>query len=79
VVLHNIPALFDLCRGADRTTYPLIAELVFVPSSRPGRPYFQSTVFPLAIRCFVRMSPRSGAAVEARGTRRRCFSLWWAA
>ena len=66
-MLNNI-LLCSICAVVlTGTTYPLFAELLFGAKLSVGPPYFERTVFPLAIPLFAGDVARAGAAVEARG------------
>jgi cytochrome c-type biogenesis protein CcmF len=79
LVLNNI-LLCSICAVVlTGTIYPLLAELLFGAKISVGPPYFQSTVFPLAVPLFLAMSlgpvlPWKRAAIWPA-----LQKLWWAA
>ncbi|HXA25231.1 MAG TPA: cytochrome c-type biogenesis CcmF C-terminal domain-containing protein, partial [Acetobacteraceae bacterium] len=61
------------------TTYPLFAELVFGAKLSVGPPYFQSTVFPLAVPLFLAMSLGPVLPWKRAELWPALLKLWWAA
>ena len=79
LVLNNI-LLCSICAVVlTGTTYPLFAELVFGAKLSVGPPYFQSTVFPLAIPLFVAMSLGPVLPWKRAELWPALLKLWWAA
>jgi cytochrome c-type biogenesis protein CcmF len=79
LVLNNI-LLCSICAVVlTGTTYPLFAELVFGAKLSVGPPYFQSTVFPLAIPLFLAMSLGPVLPWKRAELWPALFKLWWAA
>jgi cytochrome c-type biogenesis protein CcmF len=78
LVLNNI-LLCSICAVVlTGTTYPLFAEL-FGAKLSVGPPYFQSTVFPLAIPLFAAMSVGPVLAWKRAELWPAVRKLWWAA
>ena len=78
LVLNNI-LLCSICAVVlTGTTYPLFAELVFGAKLSVGPPYFQSTVFPLAIPLFAAMSLGPVLPWKRAELLPALFKLWWA-
>ena len=61
------------------TTYPLLAELVFGAKLSVGPPYFQATVFPLAIPLFAAMSLGPVLPWKRAELWPALIKLWWTA
>jgi cytochrome c-type biogenesis protein CcmF len=61
------------------TTFPLFAELVFGAKLSVGPPYFQSTVFPLAVPLFLAMSLGPVLPWKRAELLPALLKLWWAA
>jgi cytochrome c-type biogenesis protein CcmF len=79
LVLNNI-LLCSICAVVlTGTTYPLFAELVFGAKLSVGPPYFQATVFPLAIPLFLAMSLGPVLAWKRAELWPALAKLWWAA
>jgi cytochrome c-type biogenesis protein CcmF len=79
LVLNNI-LLCSICAVVlTGTTYPLFAELVFGAKLSVGPPYFQATVFPLAIPLFVAMSLGPVLPWKRAELWPALLKLWWAA
>ncbi len=79
LVLNNI-LLCSICAVVlTGTTYPLFAELVFGAKLSVGPPYFQSTVFPLAVPLFLAMSLGPVLPWKRAELWPALFKLWWAA
>jgi cytochrome c-type biogenesis protein CcmF len=79
LVLNNI-LLCSICAVVlTGTTYPLIAELLFGAKLSVGPPYFQSTVFPLAIPLFLAMSLGPVLPWKRAELWPALLKLWWAA
>jgi len=78
-VLNNI-LLCSICAVVlTGTTYPLFAELVFGAKLSVGPPYFQSTVFPLAVPLFLAMSLGPVLPWKRAELWPAFQKLWWAA
>ncbi|HET6198092.1 MAG TPA: heme lyase CcmF/NrfE family subunit, partial [Acetobacteraceae bacterium] len=78
LVLNNI-LLCSICAVVlTGTTYPLFAELVFGAKLSVGPPYFQNTVFPLAIPLFAAMSLGPVLPWKRAELLPALFKLWWA-
>ncbi|HET7882471.1 MAG TPA: heme lyase CcmF/NrfE family subunit, partial [Acetobacteraceae bacterium] len=79
LVLNNI-LLCSICAVVlTGTAYPLFAELVFGAKLSVGPPYFQSTVFPLAIPLFLAMSLGPVLPWKRADLWPALARLWWAA
>jgi cytochrome c-type biogenesis protein CcmF len=79
LVLNNI-LLCSICAVVlTGTTYPLFAELVFAAKLSVGPPYFQSTVFPLAVPLFLAMSLGPVLPWKRAELWPALLKLWWAA
>ena len=79
LVLNNI-LLCSICAVVlTGTTYPLFAELVFGAKLSVGPPYFQATVFPLAIPLFLAMSLGPVLPWKRAELWPALLKLWWAA
>jgi cytochrome c-type biogenesis protein CcmF len=79
LVLNNI-LLCSICAVVlTGTTYPLFAELVFGAKLSVGPPYFQATVFPLAIPLFAAMSLGPVLPWKRAELWPALLKLWWAA
>jgi cytochrome c-type biogenesis protein CcmF len=79
LVLNNI-LLCSICAVVlTGTTYPLFAELLFGAKLSVGPPYFQSTVFPLAIPLFIAMSLGPVLPWKRAELWPALQKLWWAA
>jgi cytochrome c-type biogenesis protein CcmF len=79
LVLNNI-LLCSICAVVlTGTTYPLFAELVFGAKLSVGPPYFQSTVFPLAVPLFAAMSLGPVLPWKRAELWPALLKLWWAA
>ncbi|MEJ0018677.1 MAG: heme lyase CcmF/NrfE family subunit [Acetobacteraceae bacterium] len=79
LVLNNI-LLCSICAVVlTGTTYPLFAELVFGAKLSVGPPYFQSTVFPLALPLFLAMSLGPVLPWKRAALWPALQKLWWAA
>ncbi len=79
LVLNNI-LLCSICAVVlTGTTYPLFAELVFGAKLSVGPPYFQSTVFPLAVPLFAAMSLGPVLPWKRAALWPALQKLWWAA
>jgi cytochrome c-type biogenesis protein CcmF len=79
LVLNNI-LLCSICAVVlTGTTYPLVAELVFGVKLSVGPPYFQATVFPLAIVLFAAMSLGPVLPWKRAELWPALCKLWWAA
>ena len=79
LVLNNI-LLCSICAVVlTGTTYPLFAELVFGAKLSVGPPYFQSTVFPLAVPLFLAMSLGPVLPWKRAELWPALLKLWWAA
>ena len=79
LVLNNI-LLCSICAVVlTGTTYPLFAELVFGAKLSVGPPYFQSTVFPLAVPLFAAMSLGPVLPWKRAQLWPALLKLWWAA
>ena len=78
-MLNNI-LLCSICAVVlTGTTYPLFAELLFGAKLSVGPPYFQSTVFPLAVPLFLAMSLGPVLAWKRAELWPALLKLWWAA
>ena len=79
LVLNNI-LLCSICAVVlTGTTYPLFAELLFGAKLSVGPPYFQATVFPLAVPLFAAMSIGPVLAWKRAELWPAVLKLWWAA
>jgi cytochrome c-type biogenesis protein CcmF len=79
LVLNNI-LLCSICAVVlTGTTYPLLAELVFGAKLSVGPPYFQSTVFPLAVPLFLAMSLGPVLPWKRAELWPALIKLWWTA
>ena len=79
LVLNNI-LLCSICAVVlTGTTYPLFAELVFGAKLSVGPPYFQATVFPLAVPLFLAMSLGPVLPWKRAELLPALLKLWWAA
>jgi cytochrome c-type biogenesis protein CcmF len=79
LVLNNI-LLCSICAVVlTGTVYPLFAELVFGAKLSVGPPYFQATVFPLAIPLFAAMSLGPTLSWKRAELWPALRKLWWAA
>jgi cytochrome c-type biogenesis protein CcmF len=79
LVLNNI-LLCSICAVVlTGTTYPLFAELVFGAKLSVGPPYFQATVFPLAVPLFLAMSLGPVLPWKRAELWPALLKLWWAA
>jgi cytochrome c-type biogenesis protein CcmF len=79
LVLNNI-LLCSICAVVlTGTTYPLFAELLFGAKLSVGPPYFQSTVFPLAVPLFAAMSLGPVLPWKRAELWPALLKLWWAA
>jgi cytochrome c-type biogenesis protein CcmF len=79
LVLNNI-LLCSICAVVlTGTTYPLFAELLFGAKLSVGPPYFQSTVFPLAVPLFLAMSIGPVLPWKRAELGPALLKLWWAA
>jgi cytochrome c-type biogenesis protein CcmF len=79
LVLNNI-LLCSICAVVlTGTTYPLFAELLFGAKLSVGPPYFQSTVFPLAVPLFAAMSLGPVLSWKRAALWPALLKLWWAA
>ena len=78
-MLNNI-LLCSICAVVlTGTTYPLFAELLFGAKLSVGPPYFQSTVFPLAVPLFLAMSIGPVLPWKRAELGPALLKLWWAA
>src|SRR5215469_2951674 len=79
LVLNNI-LLCSICAVVlTGTIYPMFAELVFGAKLSVGPPYFQATVFPLAIPLFLAMSLGPVLPWKRAELWPALLKLWWAA
>jgi cytochrome c-type biogenesis protein CcmF len=79
LVLNNV-LLCSICAVVlTGTTYPLFAELVFGAKLSVGPPYFQATVFPLAVPLFAAMSLGPVLPWKRAELWPALQKLWWAA
>jgi len=79
LVLNNI-LLCSICAVVlTGTTYPLFAELLFGAKLSVGPPYFQATVFPLAVPLFLAMSLGPVLPWKRAELWPALLKLWWAA
>jgi cytochrome c-type biogenesis protein CcmF len=79
LVLNNI-LLCSICAVVfTGTTYPLFAELLFGAKLSVGPPYFQMTVFPLAVVLFAAMSLGPVLPWKRAELGPALLKLWWAA